>query len=54
MGELSRGQGRGTRQDWLDSKSCSLIRLLARKELTDYCLRLRDVVPPTIGAASQK
>ena len=36
VGQLGRIQGCGTRQCWLENKSCSLVCLLAWRELNNY------------------
>lgn len=36
MGQLGQSHGHGTRQGWIESKSCSFMHLMARKGLTKY------------------
>lgn len=44
VGQQSHSQGCGTIQGWLKSESCSLMRLLAGRELTNYIVTVSDTV----------
>lgn len=36
VGQLGHSHGHGTRQGWIESKSCSFMHLMAQKGLTKY------------------